>query len=247
MKSNIWINIIIGLIFISFLAFTYSIYTDKSFYTQESVLNNFISELKNDTSSFIIENELVALKYNIEKVEEVNDKRIEVLGWSFVILSSFITIILGLNIYNYRTTIREIVKDEIDNKIKSFLLSDIKNIKFSNQKFSLDKPINEILSNVHSAWFEDGCNFKVTILVHKVVAFYFKKKKIVPTQENLKELENGDLIISFSVSHYEDIDNLIKAWLPHIEIIDPIDYKEQITTELQNYLDNTISNDFMLS
>lgn len=116
MKSNIWINIIIGLIFISFLAFIYSIYTDKSFYTQESVLNNFISELKNDTSSFIIENELVALKYNIEKVEEVNDKRIEVLGWSFVILSSFITIILGLNIYNYRTTIREIVKDEIDNK-----------------------------------------------------------------------------------------------------------------------------------
>lgn len=116
MKSNIWINIIIGLIFISLLAFIYSIYTDKSFYTQESVLNNFISELKNDTSSFIIENELVALKYNIEKVEEVNDKRIEVLGWSFVILSSFITIILGLNIYNYRTTIREIVKDEIDNK-----------------------------------------------------------------------------------------------------------------------------------
>ena len=140
-----------------------------------------------------------------------------------------------------------LAKDEIDNKIKSFLLSDIKNIKFSNQKFSLDKPIDEILSNVHSAWFEDGCNFKVTILVHKVVAFYFKKKKILPTQENLKELENGDLIISFSVSHYEDIDNLIKAWLPHIEIIDPIDYKEQITTELQNYLDNTISNDFMLS
>lgn len=116
MKSNIWINTIIGLIFISFLTFTYSIYTDKSFYTQESVLNDFISELKNDTLSFIIDNKLVALKYDIEKVEELNNKRIEVLGWSFVILSSFITIILGLNIYNYRTTIREIVKDEIDNK-----------------------------------------------------------------------------------------------------------------------------------
>ena len=51
MKSNIWINTIIGLIFISFLAFTYSIYTDKSFYIQESVLNDFISEqkIKNDT------------------------------------------------------------------------------------------------------------------------------------------------------------------------------------------------------
>ncbi|MCK9319198.1 MAG: hypothetical protein M0P51_12605 [Methanoculleus sp.] len=118
MKSNIWINTIIGLIFISFLAFTYSIYTDKSFYIQESVLNDFISEqkIKNDTSLLVIENKLVALKYDIEKVEDVNNKRIEVLGWSFVIMSSFITIILGLNIYNYRTTIREIVKDEIDNK-----------------------------------------------------------------------------------------------------------------------------------
>lgn len=118
MKSNIWINTIIGFIFISFLTFIYSIYTDKSFYTQESILNDFISEqkIKNDTLSITIENKLVALKYDIEKVEEVNNKRIEVLGWSFVILSSFITIILGLNIYNYRTTIREIVKDEIDIK-----------------------------------------------------------------------------------------------------------------------------------
>ncbi|WP_292559251.1 hypothetical protein [Methanoculleus sp.] len=100
------------------MAFTYSIYTDKSFYIQESVLNDFISEqkIKNDTSLLVIENKLVALKYDIEKVEDVNNKRIEVLGWSFVIMSSFITIILGLNIYNYRTTIREIVKDEIDNK-----------------------------------------------------------------------------------------------------------------------------------
>jgi predicted DNA-binding transcriptional regulator YafY len=140
-----------------------------------------------------------------------------------------------------------LAKDKFDNKVKSFMLSDIKNIKFLNNHYSIDKPIDEILSNVHSAWFEDGSSFKVTILVHEVVAYYFKKKKIVPTQENLEELENGDLIVSFVVSHYEDIDNLIKAWLPHIEIIDPIDYKEQITNELQKYLDNLISSDITLT
>lgn len=140
-----------------------------------------------------------------------------------------------------------LAKDEFDNKIKSFMLSDIKNIKLLNNHYSIDKPIDEILSNVHSAWFEDGSSFKVTILVHEVVAYYFKKKKIVPTQENLEELENGDLIVTFVVSHYEDIDNLIKAWLPHIEIIDPIDYKEQITNELEKYLDNLIPSDITLS
>lgn len=140
-----------------------------------------------------------------------------------------------------------LAKDEFDNKIKSFMLTDIKNIKLLNNQYSIDKPIDEILSNVHSAWFEDGSSFKVTILVNEVIAYYFKKKKILPTQENIKELKNGDLIVSFMVSHYEDIDNLIKAWLPHIEIIDPIDYKEQITNELQKYLDNLLSRDITLT
>ena len=140
-----------------------------------------------------------------------------------------------------------LAKDEFDDKVKSFMLSDIKSVNILNNHYILDKPIDEILSNVHSAWFEDGSSFKVTILVHEVIAYYFKKKKILPTQENLKELKNGDLIVSFMVSHYEDIDNLIKAWLPHIEIIDPIDYKEQITNELQKYLDNIILSDITLT
>ena len=138
-------------------------------------------------------------------------------------------------------------KDEFDDKVKSFMLSDIKSVKILNNHYILDKPIDEILSNVHSAWFEDGTSFKVTILVHEVISYYFKKKKIVPTQENLEELENGNLIVTFKVSHYEDIDNLIKAWLPHIEIIDPIDYKEQITNELQKYLVDLISSDITLT
>ena len=140
-----------------------------------------------------------------------------------------------------------LAKDEFDDKVKSFMLSDIKSVKILNNHYILDKPIDEILSNVHSAWFEDGTSFKVTILVHEVISYYFKKKKIVPTQENLEELENGNLIVTFKVSHYEDIDNLIKAWLPHIEIIDPIDYKEQITNELQKYLVDLISSDITLT
>jgi predicted DNA-binding transcriptional regulator YafY len=140
-----------------------------------------------------------------------------------------------------------LAKDESDNKVKSFMLSDIKSIKYTNKQYLSDKSIDEILLNVHSAWFEDGSSFEVTILVNNEVSYYFKKKKIFPTQKNLKELANGDLIVSFVVSHYEDIDNLIKAWLPHIEIISPIDYNEQITKELQKYLHNITSYDITLT
>ena len=138
-------------------------------------------------------------------------------------------------------------KDVFDDKVKSFMLSEIKSTKVLNEQFNLNKPIDEILSNVHSAWFEDGSSFKVTILVKNEIAYYFKKKKILPTQKILEETENKDLVISFIVSHYEDIDNLIKAWLPHIEIIEPIDYKEQITNELQKYLENISLDDITLT
>ena len=34
----------------------------------------------------------------------------------------------------------------------------------------------------------------------------------------------------------EDIDNIIKSWLPHIEIIEPIRFKEKLKNELKDYL-----------
>lgn len=129
-------------------------------------------------------------------------------------------------------------KEQSSSKIKSFLLSAIKTINTTNSKYKLDKPIDEILSNVHSAWFDDGSRFSVTVYVEKEVAYFFKLKKVIPTQEILNENKDGSLIVRFEVSHYEDIDNLIKAWLPHIEVIEPKDYKEQIEQELQSYLEN---------
>ena len=39
------------------------------------------------------------------------------------------------------------------------------------------------------------------------------------SQEIEEKLEDGSLIINFEISHDEDIDNIIKSWLPHIEII----------------------------
>lgn len=131
-----------------------------------------------------------------------------------------------------------LAKDEDSEKIKSFLISEIKNIKLSSKKYQLDKPIDEILTNVHSAWFDDGESFQVKVFVHKDVSYFFKLKKVFPSQEVLEEDNQGNIIVSFEVSHYEDIDNIIKAWLPHIEVLEPIEYQEQIKEELENYLRN---------
>jgi len=40
----------------------------------------------------------------------------------------------------------------------------------------------------------------------------------------------------FEVSSDEDIDNLIKAWLPHVEILSPIRLRHQLISELKAYI-----------
>ena len=129
-------------------------------------------------------------------------------------------------------------KEQSSGKIRSFLLSNIKAITPTFSKYKLTQDMDKVLENVHSAWFDDGNSFSVTAYVAKEAAFFFKLKKVLPTQEILQQNSDGSIVVRFEVSHYEDIDNIIKTWLPHIEVIDPKEYKEQIEAELQQYLEN---------
>jgi predicted DNA-binding transcriptional regulator YafY len=127
-------------------------------------------------------------------------------------------------------------KDVDSNKIKTFFISDIKNVNYSAKTFLANKSIDKILSNVHTAWFEDGVQFEVKVKVLKPIAHYFKKKKHLISQEILKENADGSLDVSFQVSSDEEVDNLIKAWLPHIIVLSPIRIKNKISLELKEYL-----------
>jgi predicted DNA-binding transcriptional regulator YafY len=127
-------------------------------------------------------------------------------------------------------------KDIDSNKIKTFFISDIKEVDYSIKTFKLKKSIDSILENVHTAWFEYGVQFEVKIKVMQPIAHYFKRKKHLVSQEILKEHTDGSLEISFQVSSDEEVDNVIKAWLPHIVIISPKRMKDKIQIELKEYL-----------
>lgn len=128
-------------------------------------------------------------------------------------------------------------KDINDNKIKTFMLSNIKSIKLLNEKHTTNlKQIDDVLQNIHSAWFDDGQTFEVTIEVMPQITQYFLKRNFLQSQEIIKTLDDGTLIIKFEVTHDEDIDNIIKSWLPHIKVLSPLRFRDKIKSELENYL-----------
>ncbi|QSZ42212.1 WYL domain-containing protein [Sulfurimonas aquatica] len=128
-------------------------------------------------------------------------------------------------------------KDRNDMKIKTYLISNIQEFRASTKVYSTTHVnTDELLENVHTAWFEDGNSFDVTVKVKKEIAHYFELKKHLSSQEIIKKNVDSSIIVKFSVSCDEDVDNLIKAWLPHIEVIKPERFRKKLISELELYV-----------
>ena len=123
------------------------------------------------------------------------------------------------------------------NKIKTLFLSDITDITFLETTIKIDENIETLLnSHIQSPHFEDGEEFEVTIKVNSNISQYFTLKKHLPSQELMQRNDDGSILVRFRVSTDEDVDNLIKSWLPDIEVISPIRFRDKIIHELKQYL-----------
>lgn len=129
-------------------------------------------------------------------------------------------------------------RDTKDNKIKTFMISKIKSVNLTSKKHTFPKhSIEQILHKSHSPYYQDGNSFDVKVKVYKEIAHLFEQKEFLQSQEIEQKLEDGSLIINFEISHDEDIDNIIKSWLPHIEILEPIRFRDKLKNELKEYLE----------
>jgi predicted DNA-binding transcriptional regulator YafY len=130
-----------------------------------------------------------------------------------------------------------LAKDRDDRKIKTYMIANMKEFRATSEVFAKEYVnIDKVLENVHSCWFNDGNSFDVKVKIKPTVAQYFKLKKHLSSQEIIKENSDGSLIVSFQVSHDEDVDNLIKAWLPHIEVLKPERFRKRLVGELEAYV-----------
>ena len=128
-------------------------------------------------------------------------------------------------------------KDLSDQKMKTFKLSKIKKIiPLGKYHKTPHAKIDEILKKTYSAFYDDGNCFEVIIKVDKEVALFFRSREFLQSQKIIKEFEDGSLEVSFEISHDEDVDNIIKAWLPHVEILEPKRFRDKLTNELEEYI-----------
>jgi predicted DNA-binding transcriptional regulator YafY len=128
-------------------------------------------------------------------------------------------------------------RDERDGRIRTWLLRDIRDVRPEQETHELShEQIERMLERTHTAWFEDGGNFEVRVKVHPEIAEYFRLRRFLNSQEIAEEYDDGSLLVSFDVTTDEDVDNLIKSWLPHIEVVSPERFRKRVLDELEGYV-----------
>jgi len=121
-------------------------------------------------------------------------------------------------------------------KYQIFIINDLEDVEISQRYFEHNIGVASIIESIQTHWYEDNNEIDVIVEVSKEISQFFKRKKHLPSQEIKETKENGNLIVCFKVTNEEEVDNLIKAWLPHVKVIEPIKLHTKIINDLKQYI-----------
>lgn len=76
----------------------------------------------------------------------------------------------------------------------------------------------------------------IVVEVDALKAKYFKLKNYFKSQKVIEEKENGNLVISYKMTQFMEIESFIKSWMPFIKVVEPVELKNKIENELKEYL-----------
>lgn len=122
-----------------------------------------------------------------------------------------------------------------DDEIKTFSFKKITKLEKSSQTFKVEQNIIDKINNDDNVWFSNS-EIEVVLKIKKEVSNYFLRRKIIPNQIVLKELDDKGLLVSCKVSFDEEILKIVRYWIPNVEIISPDYLKEKLEDGLKEYL-----------
>jgi predicted DNA-binding transcriptional regulator YafY len=119
--------------------------------------------------------------------------------------------------------------------LKSFALSRFGQLHVSNDAFVPNADIQCQIEADDDVWFSQE-KTEVLLSVAPQVAYYFKRRKLLPLQQVDKELENGGLIVSSRISDKNQILPLVRYWIPHVRILEPGWLRDTLELSLKYFM-----------
>jgi predicted DNA-binding transcriptional regulator YafY len=103
------------------------------------------------------------------------------------------------------------------------------------ESFTPDQSIQKMLDDEDSIWLSEK-KTEVILTVSSAAAVYFKRRKLIARQVIEKELEDKSLIVSGRFAHPNQILPIVRYWIPHVRIVSPKSWRDELEAGLQAYL-----------
>ncbi|MGR6780509.1 helix-turn-helix transcriptional regulator [Moritella viscosa] len=117
------------------------------------------------------------------------------------------------------------------NHLHSFRIAYISQLQLSDDKYKPQSNIQDEIIRQGMQWL-DIDKSDVLIQVDAHVASRFLDDDLLPNIQVLKEMDDGSLLISSQVTRLHDVIPILKAWMPHVEVLSPISLKHELIRDL---------------
>ena len=124
-----------------------------------------------------------------------------------------------------------------DDKIKTYSLSKIENLKTTNETFKQNPQFLKQIEKDEINWFSNETK-EVILKIDNKSKEYFLRKKVLSNMKMLEENEEY-FVVSTKIAFDDEILNLVKYWIPYIQIVSPDCLAEKLNEILNNYLSLT--------
>lgn len=125
-----------------------------------------------------------------------------------------------------------------DNYLEKYYIKTLSNIKQTDTVFSTDEKIDNLLNNSISIWFKADIEpYIVKLYADSTATKYFKRRPL-PTQRIESVHQDGTIEFTVTITDEMEIIPIVKYWIPHLKILEPLWVSEMIDEDLQSYLSN---------
>lgn len=119
-----------------------------------------------------------------------------------------------------------------------FRISNIKSINSDGKKFHKNYDLDEFIHNIQTPFSHYTQPFKkhmvnVILEVDASKARYFIAKKYLTSQKIVEKKENGNLLVGYTVTQESEVEEIVKKWMPFVNVIEPISLKNSLLETLR--------------
>ena len=122
--------------------------------------------------------------------------------------------------------------------LKNFSVALIKDLQVDEVRRFRPKPTYQLyIDDKDDIWFTEA-SIEVLLRVAPAIAHYFTRRALLPQQQ--QRLDNdGSLLVTAQVNHINQLLPVVRYWLPHVRIISPKNWQQDLEVQLRDYLNQS--------